>query len=100
MPPGGEQVTAPYSKDQVKAASPDQAHPHDLPDGRGRALPPPRWRVWRVALGQRAARDKPDRANGEPGIREVRGRLNKHLVSERMTGVMPYERDNVPIEPE
>jgi hypothetical protein len=26
MPPGGEQVTAPYGKDQVKAVSPDQAH--------------------------------------------------------------------------
>ena len=42
----------------------------------------------------------PTGANGEPGITEGQGRLKKHLVSERVTGVMPSERDNVVIEPE
>jgi len=41
-----------------------------------------------------------DAGSGERGVGAGQGRLRKHLVSERVTGVMPSVRDRVVIERE
>ena len=96
----GEQVTAPYNKDQVKDA------PKIKP---GRVLSQPEeaelYRHYGVDYGEsRSGSGLPERspteANGEPGITEGQGRLKMHVASERVTGVMPSERDEVVVEPE
>ncbi len=96
----GEQVTAAYSKDQVKAA-PQIKPTRTISQAEEAEL----YRHYGVEYGEsRSGSGLPERsptgANGEPGITEGQGRLKKHLVSERVTGVMPSERDNVVIEPE
>jgi sporulation protein YlmC with PRC-barrel domain len=96
----GEQVTAPYSKDQVKDAPKikptltiSQAEEAEL------------YRHYGIEYGESRSgsglpEGSPTGGKGEPGITEAQGRLKKHLVSERVTGVMPSERDKVVIEPE
>jgi sporulation protein YlmC with PRC-barrel domain len=96
----GEQVTAAYSKDQVKAA-PQIKPTRTISQAEEAEL----YRHYGVEYGEsRSGSGLPERsptgANGEPGITEGQGRLKKHLVSERVTGVMPSERDNVVVEPE
>ena len=96
----GEQVTAPYSKDQVKDA------PKIDPDGQlSQREEAELYRHYGVEYGESRsgsglAEGGPTAGNGEPGITEGQGRLRKHLVSERVTGVVPTERDRVVIEPE
>jgi len=94
------QVTAPYSKDQVKDA------PKIKPT---RTLSQPEeaelYRHYGVDYGESRSgsglpEDSPTDGNGQAGITAGQGRLKKHLVSERVTGVMPSERDRVVIEPE
>ena len=96
----GEQVTAPYTKDQVKDAP--KIKPTQTLSQREEAE---LYRHYGIEYGEsRSDSGLPERSrtggNGEPGITEGQGRLKKHLVSERVTGVMPSERDNVLIEPE
>ena len=96
----GEQVTAPYSKDQVKDA-PKIKPTRTISQAEEAEL----YRHYGVEYGESRSgsglpETSPTGANGEPGITEGQGRLKKHLVSERVTGVMPSERDNVVIEPE
>jgi hypothetical protein len=96
----GEQVTAAYSKDQVKAA-PQIKPTRTISQAEEAEL----YRHYGVEYGEsRSGSGLPERSptggNGEPGITEAQGRLTKHLVSERVTGVMPSERDNVVVEPE
>ena len=95
----GEQVTAPYSKDQVKDA------PQIEPTARSPSAEEAElYRHYGVEYGESRSGsglpESPTGANGEQGITEGQGRLKKHLVSERVAGVMPSERDNVVIEPE
>ena len=94
------QVTAPYSKDQVKDA------PKVKPT---RTLSQPEeaelYCHYGVDYGESHSgsglpEDSPTDGNGQAGITAGQGRLKKHLVSERVTGVMPSERDRVVIEPE
>ena len=96
----GEQVTAPYSKDQVKDApkiNPDAAISQRR---RGRALPPLRRRVRRVALG-RAGCLRPARgANGEPGITEGHGAAEEASRLRKGGRRDAPERDNVVVEPD
>jgi sporulation protein YlmC with PRC-barrel domain len=96
----GEQVTAPYSKDQVKDA------PRVDPDG---VLSQPEeaelYRHYGVEYGEsRSGSGLPDAGrdagSGERGVAAGQGRLRKHLVSERVTGVMPSVRERVVIERE
>jgi len=96
----GDQVTAPYSKDQVKGAPQIKA---------GQALSQREeaelYRHYGVEYGEsRSASGLPEggptAGNGEAGITEGPGRLKKHIVSERVTGVMPSERDHVVFDPE
>jgi hypothetical protein len=85
----GGRVTAPYSREQVKDA------PRIDPDGR---LSQPEeaelYRHYGVDYGEsRWGSGMPeggrDAGNGERGFGASTGRLKKHLVSERVTGVMP-----------
>jgi len=96
----GEQVTAPYSKDQVKDA------PKVDPDGE---LSQPEeaelYRHYGVDYGESRSdsglpEGGPDAGNGEQGVGAGTGRLKKHLVSEKVIGTFPTERDRVVIEPE
>ena len=93
-------MTAAYSKDQVKAA-PQIKPTRTISQAEEAEL----YRHYGVEYGESRSgsglpETSPTGANGEPGITEGQGRLKKHLVSERVTGVMPSERDNVVIEPE
>ena len=94
----GEQVMAPYSKDQVKDA------PKIDPDGKlSQREEAELYRHYGVAYGEsRSASGLPETspANGEQGVGAATGRLRKHLVSERVVGTMPSERDSVVIEPD
>jgi len=94
----GEQVTAPYTKDQVKDA------PKIDPDG---ALSQPEeaelYRHYGVDYGEsQSGSGLPETSpgNGEHGVGSGTGRLRKHLVAERVVGVMPTERDRVVVEPD
>ena len=96
----GEQVTAPYSKDQVKAA-PQIKPTRTISQAEEAEL----YRHYCVEYGEsRSGSGLPDgrrdAGSGERGVAAGQGLLRKHLVSERVTGVMPSERDNVLIEPE
>ena len=94
----GEQVTAPYSKDQVKDA------PKIDPDGAlSQREEAELYRHYGVEYGEsRSASGLPETspANGEQGVGAGTGRLRKHLVSERVVGVIPQARDTVAVEPD
>ena len=94
----GEQVTAPYSKDQVKDA------PKIDPDGAlSQREEAELYRHYGVEYGEsRSASGLPETspANGEQGVGAGTGRLSKHLVSERVVGVIPQARDTVAVEPD
>ena len=93
----GEQVTVPYGKDQVKDA------PRVDPDGvLSQAEEAELYRHYGVEYGEsRSGSGLPEggqaAGSGERGVGAGQGRLRKHLVSERVTGVMPSERDRVVI---
>jgi sporulation protein YlmC with PRC-barrel domain len=96
----GEQVLAPYGKDQVKDA------PRVDPDG---VLSQPEeaelYRHYGVDYGEsRSDSGLPEGASavgsGERGVGAGQRRLKKHVVSERVIGQMPAERDIVVVEPE
>ena len=94
----GEQVTAPYSKDQVKDA------PKIDPDGAlSQREEAELYRHYGVEYGEsRSASGLPETspANGEQGVGAGTGRLRKHLVSERVVGAIPQARDTVAVEPD
>ena len=96
----GEQVTAPYSKDLVKDA------PRVDPDGElSQREEAELYRHYGVDYGESRSESGlpgggPDAGNGERGVGAGTGRLKKHLVSEKVIGTFPTERDRVVIETE
>jgi len=96
----GEQVTAPYSKDRVKDA------PRVDPDGElSQREEAELYRHYGVDYGESRSASGlpeggPDAGNGERGVGAGTGRLKKHLVSEKVIGTFPTERDRVVVEPD
>ena len=96
----GEQVVAPYNKDRVKDA------PRFDPDGElSQREEAELYRHYGVDYGEsRSASGLPeggqDAGNGEQGVGAGTGRLKKHLVSEKVVGTFPTERDRVVVEPD